>query len=136
MVELHDALSAMDDWKFHEVIGNVCIPHADRRGAVVLGNPRGNALRGASESIRAATRDAINIGSANFANSNAGNFANSNAGNAANFANSNAGTCGAINRAGANQGAHAGSWVRRRSQYIDGSGTRGAREKNSGGFSS
>ena len=136
MVVLHDALSAMDDWKFHEVIGKVCIAHADRRGFVVWGRWCGGGRCGSSESNYAANftvaanfTDAANftntdsntvaanfIDAANFtdadSNAVAGNFID-----AGNFTNTDSNAVAANNnRAGVRTGAHVRSWPRRRTK--------------------
>lgn len=87
MVVLHDALSAMDDWKFHEVIRKVSIPHADR-GVVVREHLCADGRRKAIESNDAA----------NFTDTSSNAVAANN------------------NRAGVRTGAHVRSWLRRRTK--------------------
>ncbi len=100
MVVLHDALSAMDDWKFHEVIGKVCIPYADRCGVVVWGRWRAGGRCGWSESNYAANfTDAANfIVASNFTDTGSNSVAANN------------------NRAGVRTGAHVRSWLRWRTK--------------------
>ncbi len=93
MVVLHDALSAMDDWKFHEVIWKVCIPHADR-GVVVWEHLCAGGRRKAIES-----NDASNfIVASNFTDTGSNSVAANN------------------NRAGVRTGAHVRSWLRGRAK--------------------
>lgn len=123
MVVLHDALSAMDDWKFHEVIGKVSIPHADR-GVVVREHLCADGRRKAIESNDAAnfTDTSSNAVAANFiaaanftdadSNAVAGNFID-----AGNFTNTDSNAVAANNnRAGVRTGAHVRSWLRRRTK--------------------
>jgi hypothetical protein len=117
MVVLHDALSAMDDWKFHEVIWKVCIPHADR-GVVVREHLCAGGRRKAIES-----NDAANfIVASNFTNTDS----NTDASNfivaanfivASNFTDTGSNSVAANNnRAGVRTGAHVRSWLRGRAK--------------------
>lgn len=129
MVVFHDALSAMDDWKFHEVIWKVCIPHADR-GVVVWGRWCAGGRCGSSESNYAANfTDAANFTNTD-SNTDAANFivaanftdadSNAVAGNfidAGNFTNTDSNAVAANNnRAGVRTSAHVRSWLRGRTK--------------------
>ncbi len=89
----------MDDWKFHEVIWKVCIPHADR-GVVVREHLCAGGRRIAIDSNDAANfTDAANfIVASNFTDTGSNSVAANN------------------NRAGVRTGAHVRSWLRWRTK--------------------